>query len=284
MNIKYQAYQGPEDFIFIRAYKDDEGLLSGITNRLIDQKIRVFYDLASSRKSHRQEEIASAILNSSLCVIVLSKKAADSLDLRNSINYALSLKKDVVCIRKDEGELSHGLDMQLSNITFYRNTDELIEYTEHNYRSCIGEGQIISTVDQRRKMMTIAMVILAALFLMISVFFITNRIGYFNSAEYRLKDIDNVEYLDFSSFKQGDIICLENRTIDEISFKDMDISSIKDIDKVNVRVIDISGNPDLKNIQPIIRSKTIKTVMISQDMIKIADLLCLAGIEVVVTR
>ena len=284
MNIKYQAYQGPEDFIFIRAYKDDEGLLSGITNRLIDKRIRVFYDLASSRKSHRQEEIASAILNSSLCVFVLSKKAADSLDLRNSINYALSLKKDVVCIRKDEGELSHGLDMQLSNITFYRNTDELIEYTEHNYRSCIGEGQIISTVDQRRKMMTIAMVILAALFLMISVFFITNRIGYFNSAEYRLKDIDNVEYLDLSSFKQGDIICLENRTIDEISFKDMDISSIKDIDKVNVRVIDISGNPDLKNIQPIIRSKTIKTVMISQDMIKIADLLCLAGIEVVVTR
>ncbi|MBQ2659352.1 MAG: toll/interleukin-1 receptor domain-containing protein, partial [Erysipelotrichaceae bacterium] len=225
MSIKYQAYQGPKDFVFIRGCKEDERLLNEITQKLIDRKIRVFYDLSSTKRSHSQEDIASAILNSSLCIFVLSKKAADSLDLRNSINYALSLKKDVVCIRKDEGELSHGLDMQLSNITFFRNSDELVEYIQKKYESCIGEGQILSSDDKQKKVLAVALIALAGLLLLGSIMFISERIRYFNSAEYQLGKIDDVEYLDFTSFSQDDLVYLKGKKIDEINFKDMDIDS-----------------------------------------------------------
>ncbi|MBQ6492958.1 MAG: toll/interleukin-1 receptor domain-containing protein [Erysipelotrichaceae bacterium] len=284
MSIKYQAYQGPKDFVFIRGCKEDERLLNEITQKLIDRKIRVFYDLSSTKRSHSQEDIASAILNSSLCIFVLSKKAADSLDLRNSINYALSLKKDVVCIRKDEGELSHGLDMQLSNITFFRNSDELVEYIQKKYESCIGEGQILSSDDKQKKVLAVALIALAGLLLLGSIMFISERIRYFNSAEYQLGKIDDVEYLDFTSFSQDDLVYLKGKKIDEINFKDMDIDSIKGIEEVQTETVDLSGNPRLKNVNPIIMSDTIKTVMISQDMIRIADTLYSAGIEVVVTR
>lgn len=284
MSIKYQAYQGPEDFVFIRGCKEDERLLNEITQKLIDRKIRVFYDLSSTKRSHSQEDIASAILNSSLCIFVLSKKAADSLDLRNSINYALSLKKDVVCIRKDEGELSHGLDMQLSNITFFRNSDELVEYIQKKYESCIGEGQILSSDDKQKKVLAVALIALAGLLLLGSIMFISERIRYFNSAEYQLGKIDDVEYLDFTSFSQDDLVYLKGKKIDEINFKDMDIDSVKGIEEVQTETVDLSGNPRLKNVNPIIMSDTIKTVMISQDMIRIADTLYSAGIEVVVTR
>lgn len=284
MSIKYQAYQGPKDFVFIRGCKEDERLLNEITQKLIDRKIRVFYDLSSTKRSHSQEDIASAILNSSLCIFVLSKKAADSLDLRNSINYALSLKKDVVCIRKDEGELSHGLDMQLSNITFFRNSDELVEYIQKKYESCIGEGQILSSDDKQKKVLAVALIALAGLLLLGSIMFISERIRYFNSAEYQLGKIDDVEYLDFTSFSQDDLVYLKGKKIDEINFKDMDIDSVKGIEEVQTETVDLSGNPRLKNVNPIIMSDTIKTVMISQDMIRIADTLYSAGIEVVVTR
>ena len=282
-SLGYKPYYGPQDFVFIRAHKDDRKDLECLCQKLIEKKIRVFFDCSNSDGSASQEDVAAGILNSSLCVFILSKKAASSLDMRNSINYAMSLKKDTVIIRKDKDDLGYGLDMQLSNIQTL-NENEINDLISNDYRSCIGEGQLLSTDDRKQKTRALIAIAFTLVFMIVAGIILKNRIDYYNSAQYRLKDIDQSEYLDFTSFKQEDIVYLKDKKIKEISFTDMGLRSIEGIEDVETEQIDISGNPDLKNINPILRSQSIKTVELSQDMIIVAELLQRSNIEVIITR
>ncbi|MBR0419126.1 MAG: toll/interleukin-1 receptor domain-containing protein [Erysipelotrichaceae bacterium] len=282
-SLRYKPYYGPRDLVFIRAHKDDRKDLERLCQKLIEKKIRVFFDCSNSDDSAAQEDVAAGILNSTLCIFILSKKAASSLDMRNSINYAMSLKKETVIIRKDKDDLGYGLDMQLSNVQTL-NENEVIDLISGNHKSCIGEGQPVSTDDRKQKTRALIAIAFTLAFMIVAGIILKNRIDYYNSAKYRLKDIDQSDYLDFTSFKEGDIVYLKDKKIKEISFADMGLRSIEGIEDVDTEHIDISGNPDLKNINPILRSQSIKTVALSQDMIIVAEMLRRGDIEVIITR
>ena len=153
-----------------------------------------------------------------------------------------------------------------------------------NHKSCIGEGQPVSTDDRKQKTRALIAIAFTLAFMIVAGIILKNRIDYYNSAKYRLKDIDQSDYLDFTSFKEGDIVYLKDKKIKEISFADMGLRSIEGIEDVDTEHIDISGNPDLKNINPILRSQSIKTVALSQDMIIVAEMLRRGDIEVIITR
>ena len=145
---KYLSYKGPEPFVFIRAFKSEEKELNRIADELYLRKIRFFYDCVKGNNTHLPEEVAGAILNSELCIFILSAKAQDDLDLRNSINYALSLKKKVLCLKDEAFELLHGLNVQLANVSFY--DDHLKLIAENDLSACQGEGQLLNYGDDGR--------------------------------------------------------------------------------------------------------------------------------------
>ena len=96
---RYVSYGGPEDFIFIRCHKKDHKKALTLANRLVEDRIRVFFDCADDPSEHLPEEVSGGILNAKLCVFFICKEALEDLDFRNSINFALGSKIPTVCIK-----------------------------------------------------------------------------------------------------------------------------------------------------------------------------------------
>ncbi|MBR5341898.1 MAG: toll/interleukin-1 receptor domain-containing protein [Erysipelotrichaceae bacterium] len=283
---KYLTYGGPEDFIFIRAIRKDEKLLYDLSEKLIANKVRVFFDLCDSPYEHIPDEVSGGILNAKMCVFILSKDAVENLDFRNSVNYAKSIRRDTVCLKEKDFELGHGLDMQLASTPIYKNREELYNYllNEEKLSSCKGEGQLFNNSDHSRRNIALITFGVALLILIASVFVIRNRIAYYNSAEYLLGRIGETEYLDFSSFKQEDLIYLEGKKITKLSCADMKLRDLSGVEKIELKEIDISGNPSLIDVEALKNSKTLEKVYLSQDMLGYAEVLYNSGLEVIITR
>ena len=274
----YISYGGPEDFIFIRCHKNDYKKSLILANKLIEEKIRVFFDSADDSDEHLPEEVSGGILNAKLCVFYISKEALNDLDFRNSINFALSSKIKTVCIKENDFEMGHGMDMQLANVTIYKNIDELYNYIINNeeYKDCYGDGQIKNNNDSSKKIITLIVFALLVLLIIIGVLLIRNRINYYRSAEYRLSSIDKSEYLDFTSFTKDDFVYLEGKNIGLLYCADMNLENIEVLEKLNIKEIDISGNTNI-NVEPLCKNNNLTKVIISQDMIEFAEELYSSG-------
>ena len=109
-------YTGPKGYVFFRALGRDLKLADEVAGRLADKGVRLFYDCAGSKDAARSRDVSEAILGCERAVFMLSAEALESLDFRNSINYALKLNKKVICIKLDSFIPTHGLDMQLANV------------------------------------------------------------------------------------------------------------------------------------------------------------------------
>ena len=284
-HFKYISYGGPEDFIFIRCHLNDYNKALKLAERLADEKIRVFFDCADFKDEHRPDEVAGGILNAKLCVFYLSKQALEDLDFRNSINFALGKRMKVVCLREDEKEMGHGMDMQLANIRMFKDTEELYDHIINNdeYYSCRGEGQILDQRGDKGKVLALIMSALAIILALGLFIIINNRIGYYRSAEYLLGRIGDSEYLDFTSFRQDDLVYLKDKKIGFLNCADMDLNASDLIQELKIDKIDISGNVGI-DVSGLCKNPNLKEVILSQDMLSQARQLSEAGKIVEISR
>ena len=281
---KYISYGGPEDYIFIRCHSHDAKRIIPFVNELIDKEIRVYFDCADSKDEHSPAEISAAIKNAELCIFALSPEALEDLDFRNSINFAFTNYKRLLCFRLTDKDLGHGMDMQLANVPMFKNENDLLNAIlndEHNDRFT-GEGQKQIEENTTRKIMTFVLLTLSLIFLFIFGYAIIDRINYNNSPEYQLSNLEDIQYLDFTSYSNEDLVYLSGKNIDYIDFRNMHLSSLNGIEDIGVKEINISNNPELTTIEPILASDSIEIVHLSQDMLEYADALYDRGIEVVI--
>ena len=285
----YLPYAGPKGFIFMRASAGDMPLADSVANALAEKKVRLFYDCAGSKSGIRPEEVASGIKNCERAIFILSDEACANRDFRNGIKYALKEKKKVICIRDEDFKPGYGLDIQLANVPAItsRKASEIVEELEKEDftpEMVTGEGLVAKEDNKAGKQRMKIMIAALAVLLVVGGFIIKNRVDYLNSAEYQLKDIDNVEYLDISNFDENALALLDGRTIGTLYMEDMGLKDISAISGINVQNVDIAHNPDLSSLAAIENCSGIQSVTVSQDMLGPAKELLDAGLEVKVVR
>ena len=273
---EYKPYYGPDDFIFIRVHKNDEKLGLQIAEKLLQKNIRIFFDVVDQAIP---EDVAAGILNCDKAIFILSKDACMNLDMRNAINYAFKEKKKIICIKDKNFVPTHGLDMQLANVEMIETMDADKVVTELENRNVlsgnlVGEGLVYKEDNKKKKLSIMILLASLFLFLVVSVFFIKNRLNYLNSAEYLLKDVDGSEYLDISNFDETALKALEGMSIKTLNMDSMNIKDISDIVNINVEEVIISHNPNVSTLWYLNECKGLRSVTVSEDMLRfVRDLL-----------
>lgn len=274
--LSYCSYGGAEPYIFLLFDRADSAEAYPLTNHLIDRQFRVCYHELNQRSLFDPEWLANQILKSSLAIFLLSDDSMKSLVFRNCINFAISRKKPVYCIiRKNLATLEYGFDMQLLAIpcvkvgdypTILELCDDILttKYFSQNMR---GEDAKIIRPRSRRK--SIAIGIIAAsliLFSILAVWIAIDRVQYQNSFAYQMKNVTKADYLDISSQDASAIPVLEGKTIQTLVARHMGLTDVSGLEFVDCEVLDLSQNPAINTLEPLLNNKHLREVKVSQDM------------------
>lgn len=273
--ILYQAYGGGDPYIFLKFSQADEQMAAKVINCLIDKQFRVCYDGHDSFAVADADRRASRILSAELIIFLISADSLKSLEFRNCINYALSKKKEVFCVYLDEQELGYGFDMQLSNVPGVRlgsgqNVLELCEAmikTDSFSQNMRGDDSKVTIQSNRRK--TVAITVTASLFvvfLIAAAAITTHRIHYENSLEGQIERMTQTDLLDISKKDAATIELLKGKKIKTLVACDMGLKDIEALQYVECEELNLSQNPEINTLEPLLDNKNLKIVKVTQNM------------------
>lgn len=270
----YQPYTGGEPYLFLRYDRSDRKAASEIINNLIERQFRTCYSEYSAKVVSDSEWLANRILSSGLAVFLISSASLNSLNFRNCINYALSQKKKVFCIYLDDEKPGYGFDMQLANVpgakaSQYENAaalcDEIVKSGLFLQDMRSEDAKIPIQRNRARTAATVSIVAILALFA-IAVPMAIVRIEYVNSVAGQLEKLTQTDYLDLSAQKASTIELLPGKTIHVLVARNMGLTDIEALARVNCEELDLSGNPNVESLEPLLEIKNLKTVKVTQDM------------------
>ena len=81
-----------------------------------NENYNIWYDEGIPPTSEWPEEIERAIKSCSLFIVFITPNSVESINVRNEINYALSINKKLLIIYLEPTELKHGLGLRLNSI------------------------------------------------------------------------------------------------------------------------------------------------------------------------
>ena len=274
-HIEYESYTDVEPYLFLRFDTADRLAAAGIINALIDKRFRVCYDEYDKNKVENADWVAGRMLASHLVIFLISAASQKSLANRNAINYALSKKKEIFCIYLDDHELEAGIAMQLSNmpsakLSQYESVRTLCDdiiLSDSFDQIMRGEYAKIPIRNTRRKRIAItAITAVLVLFFAVGAFIAVQRVNYENSMAGQLERITEADYLDISNEDASVIELLEGKIITTLIARDMGLTDIEALRYVYCETLDISGNPDISTLEPLLKNESLQTVVVSQDM------------------
>ena len=273
--ILFESYTGSEPYIFLRFDKADGQTASGIVNTLIDKQFRVCYNEYDNKTIEDSEWVAGRMLPSQLVIFLISAGSLKNLAFRNGINYALSKNKKVFCIYLDDEELDDGIAMQLSNVSGaklsgYQSIGELCEgimKTDSFIQEMRGDDvKNLIKHDRKKRVAIAAMAVVLVLFFAAAAVITVYRINYENSLAGRIEKMTETDYLDISNEDASTIELLKGKTIKTLVARNMDLTDIEALQYVNCEELDISQNPKVNTLEPLLENGNFKTVTVTQDM------------------
>ena len=273
--ILYKAYCGSEPYIFLRFDRSDENTAALIANNLIERQFRVWYDRHDVKNIPDFDKLAERILSSQLTVFLISKSALTSLEFRNSLNYALSKNKPLFCIYLDDHKMGYGLDIQLANIpgaalSRYPDAADLCGdiVTTKLFAQTMRGSDAKKTMGQTRKKRAaiIAVAAVVIVFIVSASVIAAYRINYENSTAGQIEKITQTGYLDISGEDASLIDLLDGKTIETLSARNMGLEDIGALACVNCEEIDLSHNPGIYTLEPLLEIQNLQVVKITQDM------------------
>ena len=272
--ILYQSYGGHEPYIFLWFDKGDGPAAARIVNHLIDRQFRVCYDEHDNSAIADPEWLAGRILSSGLVVFLVSAGAVKSLAFRNGINYALSKKKKIFCIYTDDEELEPGIKLQLANVpgvkvSGYPDTGALCEdiiKTDCFVQDMRGEDAKVTVKSNRKKAAIAVMAAVLILFLVSAAAITVYRINYENSLPGQIEALTEADYLDISGEDASILALLKDKTIKTLVARDMGLTDITGLAYVDCAALDISDNPHVNTLEPLLDNAGLETVTVTQDM------------------
>ena len=157
-----------------------------------------------------------------------------------------------------------------AKVTDYSNIIVLCDHlltTEYFFQGLRGEDAKIIRKSSRRKSITIGtMAASFALFLILAVWISIDRVQYENSFAYQMKDVTQIDYLDISQQDPSAIPLLEGKTIKTLVARHMGLTDVSGLELVNCEVLDVSQNPEVNTLEPLLSNKNLEVVKVSQDM------------------
>ena len=268
----YQSYTGTEPFLLLKACKADMPYALSLGDKLVQEGVRVYLDVCEAKDSQVPEQTADALQNCDRAIFLLSEKACESLEMRNAVNYALAIKKNLLCLKTDSAPLSHGLDMQLANVTMlpYDNNTvmDALRTRECLTQSVIGEGMERKNVNRKKQLVLAGISAVIVALLVVGGIFAKQRIDYYRSAEYVFRNADGSEYINIASYGSEGITALAEKSVKELDLTDGGFTDLNGIGKVKVETLTLAGNPDLTDFHEIFYCEGLHRVVVSQDMLK----------------
>lgn len=282
----YLPYLGVNSFAYFGCTIDDIEIAEPIANVLVNKGFRLYLDARGTKQERSVIELSNSIEESKGAIVFLSKKSIESLAYRNIINNLISLNKKTIFIKIGEFDLTYGLDMQLANLNVipYTNYDEIVDAllsSEILTQDMIGEGMEKRETSHKKAYIMVAMVVVCLLIFVFSAISIVNKM---NSAEYILKDVNDLEYLNIAEYGDVAIEVLKGRNFDELDLSFGAFESLNGLEDINVKTINVSDITNDLSLSSLKNIKGLQTVKISQNQIKYADELSDGGIRVIITH
>lgn len=275
----YLPYKGINSFAYFGCCKEDETIASELADALVAEGFRLYCDSCGSKYQNSAEETASALNSADSAIVFLSEKSVENLAFRNAINYLLSMRKKLVCIKLGDFSLSHGLDMQLANVktisytSIEETVSEVLE-TDVLTQDMIGEGMEKRVINRKRNFIMAGMIVAAVLIFVASAFTIIDKR---TSAEYLFKDVDGYEYLNISKYGDEGIAALAGKRIEELDLSGGKYSNLAAVKNIKVKTINVADIGELA-LRPLRQVEGLETVKISQDQVEYAEDLFDAGL------
>jgi TolB-like protein len=129
MESPFSAYQGDDPFVFISySHADLEEVYPDLA-MLNESTVNVWYDEGIVPGFAWREEVAEAIVNSSLLIYFISPDSIASQHCLREINFALAKQKHVLCVHLRQTQLTIGLEFSLNeNQAIFKNQLKQSEY------------------------------------------------------------------------------------------------------------------------------------------------------------
>ena len=273
--ILFESYTGGDPYVFVRYDSADQQTASEIINRLIEKRFRICYAEHNRKTIENTEWVASRILSSKLAVFLVSAESLKSLAYRNVINYALHKKKRLFCVYLEDFELDPGMAMQLTHVPSARQSDfpsvealcEDIERTEFFVQNMRGDHAKKPIKNNRIKRIAItATAVVLTVFFVAAAVMTVQRINYKNSFSGQIETMAETDYLDISEENASVIELLRGKTVTTLIARKMDLTDITALRYVHCDTLDLSENPDIFTLEPLLYNTGLKTVIVTQDM------------------
>ena len=104
------------------------------------------------------------------------------------------------------------------------------------------------------------------LFIIAGAVIAVHRINYENSLAGQIEKLTETEYLDISNEDASIIELLNSKTIKTLVACDMGLIDISALHYVNCEELDISHNPNINTLEPLLGIEGLKIVKVTQDM------------------
>ena len=111
--LPYPAYRGKEPYIFVSYAHADSARVFKEIARLNKAGFHVWYDEGIAPGNEWTDEIADALANCSVFVVMLTPVSAPRENVQNEINFALDEKKPFLAVHLEETTLRRGLKLQI---------------------------------------------------------------------------------------------------------------------------------------------------------------------------
>ncbi|MBQ9424899.1 MAG: TIR domain-containing protein [Erysipelotrichaceae bacterium] len=127
----YPAYRGKDPYIFVSyAHKDSDKVFAEI-RKFNEAGFNVWYDEGIAPGNEWTDEIADALAECAVFVVMITPFSAERENVMNEINFALDEGKPFLAIHLEETELRRGLKLRTGSkqaILKYNMTEEEYEY------------------------------------------------------------------------------------------------------------------------------------------------------------
>lgn len=122
-----RAYEGKDPYIFVSYAHTDSAIVVPIIDVLQSAGFRVWYDQGIEAGTEWPAYIEEHLDNCDRFLVFMSPSTVTSVNCRNEINYASTLKKEILVVYLEETVLKYGLNLQLNSkqsLFRYRHTSE----------------------------------------------------------------------------------------------------------------------------------------------------------------
>lgn len=128
MERPFPAYKGADPYIFVSYAHENAALVYPEITHLKEQGFNIWYDEGISPGATWRDEVAAALTQCRVFLLLLTPSSAKSSNCMKEINFALSRERKILAIHLEPTELPVGLELSLSDMQAILKADHSPEH------------------------------------------------------------------------------------------------------------------------------------------------------------